>query len=68
MLGMWTCGMWHCVIQWVLPDVSKERSALALKKAALPDFEKSGNTRPEDLNAWNTDPWPQLCKAKVIPV
>jgi len=40
----------------VLPDVSKERSALALKKAALPDFEKSGNTRPEDLNAWNTDP------------
>ena len=47
---MWTSGMWHCVIQWVVLDVSKERSALTLKKAALPDFEKSGNTRPEDLN------------------
>jgi len=65
---MWTSGMWHCVIQWVVLDVSKERSALTLKKAALPDFEKSGNTRPEDLNAQNTDLRPQLCKGKVVTV
>jgi hypothetical protein len=34
----------------VVPDISKERGNLSLKKAALSDFEKLENTRLEDLN------------------
>jgi hypothetical protein len=34
----------------VVPDILKERGALSLKKAALPDIENLENTRLEDLN------------------